>query len=94
MVETVTPIAGLVLGVMLRPVPPATSPGSLPEWLASHTVAVSGGWIAARILAGSGHPLGLTNTSLVLGPLCYGVVSGLVMLTVVRQRPVEPTPIV
>lgn len=40
------------------------------------------------------HPLGLTNTSLVLGPLCYGVVSGLIMLTVVRHRPVEPTPIV
>jgi hypothetical protein len=80
-----TPILGLVLGLMLWPVLPAPAP-NLALWLAVNAAAGSLGWIAAWLLVGSSALFGLTWTGVILGPLVYAMVTGSMMLWLERRR--------
>lgn len=93
-IETSTVIAGLVLGWMLREVPPSR-PRSLPVWLAGHVAAVSGGWILGLLLRSESTLGALSFPTAFLGAAGYGIVSGLVMLTVVQpaSAPAATTPV-
>jgi hypothetical protein len=88
--EIVSPIAGLVLGWMLRGVPP-DAPVRLRWWLPGHAVALSGGWIVARIVSGQPSIDTFGLAGLILSVTWYGLVSGLMMLQVLRDcRPEAP----
>ena len=80
-----TPILGLVLGLTLRPAVPASAP-NLVLWLALNVAAASLGWIAAWPLAGSATFFGLSWAGLVLGPLVYAIISGIMMVWIERRR--------
>jgi hypothetical protein len=85
LLEIATPINGLLLGWLLRSAVPGP-PVRLAVWLGAHVLAVSGGWIASRMLVGGSFSDTGTLPGFILGVLCYGVVSGLIMCCVVRVR--------
>lgn len=85
MMVIMTPILGLVLGLALWPALPSPAP-NLALWLAVNVAAASVGWIAAWLLVGSSTLFGLTWTGIVLGPLVYAMITGIMMLWLERRR--------
>ena len=85
LLEVTTPVAGLILGLALRRIPPDPRARSW-WWTVGHVIAVAGGWGLARALGLSGGPNGSFVLPVALASAWYGAVSGLVMLRVVRRQ--------